>query len=56
MVQPQRRIYRNDVSAELGWAGTKEETRHQRQVSSAVRGGFEPPVRKPVRQFSKLLV
>ncbi len=22
----------------------------------AVRGGFEPPVRKPVRQFSKLLV
>ena len=21
MVQPQRRIYRNDVSAELGWAG-----------------------------------
>ena len=24
--------------------------------SCAVRGGFEPPVRKPVRQFSKLLV
>ena len=23
---------------------------------SAVRGGFEPPVRLPVRQFSKLLV
>ena len=23
---------------------------------SAVRGGFEPPVRKPVRQFSKLVV
>ena len=25
-------------------------------LSCAVKGGFEPPVRKPVRQFSKLLV
>ena len=25
-------------------------------VSFAVRGGFEPPVRLPVRQFSKLVV
>ena len=25
-------------------------------IFSAVRGGFEPPVRLPVRQFSKLLV
>jgi len=25
-------------------------------LSSAERGGFEPPVRSPVRQFSKLLV
>ena len=25
-------------------------------IFSAVRGGFEPPVRLPARQFSKLLV
>ena len=31
-------------------------TLHPELENKAVRGGFEPPVRFPVRQFSKLLV
>ena len=35
---------------------TIELTRGAFSCSFAVRGGFEPPVRLPVRQFSKLVV
>ena len=42
------------------WVNKKKETKPFELISflqiEAVRGGFEPPVRLPVRQFSKLVV